>query len=324
MSTTFGTPRPFLNQLANFIPAIGWLQTYDRTWLRPDLVAGITLAAYLLPAGIGDASLAGLPAQAGIYACLFSGLVFWAFCSSRQTAITVTSAISLLIGSTLGGLAGGDPARFGALAAATALVVALLAFLAWLVRGGAIVNFLSGTVLVGFKAGVALYLASTQLPKLFGFKGGEGSFWGRSAHFFRHLSDTNPAALAVGLGALAVLVLGKAFLKNKPIGLLVVIGSIVVATMIHLEARGVKMLGEVPQGLPPLRVPSIHWSYINAILPLSIACFLLGAVETAAIGRMFAAKHRGRFDSNQEFLALAAANLAAGLGQAFPVSGGMS
>src|SRR4030095_7650158 len=143
MSTTFGTPRPFLNQLANFIPAIGWLQTYEWRWLRPDLVAGITLAAYLLPAGIGDASLAGLAAQAGIYSCLFSGLVFWLFCSSRHTAITVTSAISLIIGSSLGELAKGDASRFGALAACTALMVSLIALIAWLIKAGAIVNFIS-------------------------------------------------------------------------------------------------------------------------------------------------------------------------------------
>ena len=238
--------------LSSFAPGILWLRSYKQEWLRPDLIAGLTLAAYLLPAGIGDASIAGLPAQAGIYACLFSGLVFWLFCSSRHTAITVTSAISLLIGSSLGELAKGDASRFGALAACTALMVSLIALIAWLIKAGAIVNFISETVLVGFKAGVALYLASTQLPKLFGFAGGEGSFWGRSAHFLSHLGKTNVAALTIGVAALAVLVLGKVYLKNKPIGLFVVIGGIAVASLIGLDARGVKLLGDVPQGLPPL------------------------------------------------------------------------
>src|SRR5438105_10725237 len=166
-----------------------------------------------MPAGLADASLANLPPEAGIYACLFSGLVFWFFCSSRHTAITVTSAISLLVGSSLNGLAGGDASRFGALAAGTALLVAVIALIAWLVKAGAIINFISETVLAGFKAGVAIYLASTQLPKLFGFKGGEGNFWERSGHFLSHLGETNLAALTIGLGALAVLVLGKVFLK---------------------------------------------------------------------------------------------------------------
>src|SRR2546421_8569542 len=116
--------------LARLIPAFNWLRTYDRNWLRGDVVAGITLAAYLLPAGLGDASLANLPPQAGLYACLFGGLVFWLFCSSRHTAITVTSAISLLVGASLGEIAGGDTTRFSALAAGTASLVALLRLLA--------------------------------------------------------------------------------------------------------------------------------------------------------------------------------------------------
>src|SRR5215471_6788856 len=121
---------------SSFLPSLRWLRRYEATWLRGDFVAGITLAAYLLPAALGDASLAGLPPEAGLYACLFSGLVFWLFCSSRQTVITVTSAISLLIGSSIGGLAGGDPARFRALAACTALLVAAVALVAWLIRAG--------------------------------------------------------------------------------------------------------------------------------------------------------------------------------------------
>ncbi|HYW70701.1 MAG TPA: SulP family inorganic anion transporter [Pyrinomonadaceae bacterium] len=317
-------PPRLLSRIAKFAPAFAWLRSYDPAWLAADLIAGLTLAAYMLPAGIGDASLAGLPAQAGIYACLFSGLIFWVFCSSRHTAITSTSAISLLVGSSLGAIAGGDTSRFAALATCTALLVAAIAFVAWLVRAGAIVNFISETVMIGFKAGVGLHLASTQLPKLFGFSGGEGSFWRRSAHFFSHISETNSASLAIGGAALAILILGKIFLKNKPVGLFVVIGGVIAASLLGLNARGVKLLGEVPQGLPPLGLPAVQLADINRLLPLAVACFMLGAVETAAIGRMFAAKHRNKFEPNQEFLGLAAANLATGLGHAFPVSGGMS
>lgn len=322
MSADLAHPRQ--SKLSLYVPPALWLRTYQMSWLRPDVIGGLTLAAYLLPAGIGDASLAGLPPEAGMYACMFSGFFFWLFCSSRHTAISVTSAISLLIGSSLGALAGGDASRFASLAAATAFLVGLIALIAWLVKAGAVVNFISETVLVGFKAGVALYLASTQLPKLFGFKGGEGSFWKRSAHIFEHLGETNSAALLVGLGALAVLILGKVFLKNKPVGLFVVIGGIVLASAMNFEALGVKLLGEVPQGFPPLRIPGVHLSDLNELMPLALACFALGAVETSAIGRMFAEKHHERFDSNQELLGIAAGNLAAGLGQAFPVSGGMS
>src|SRR5213594_792484 len=305
-------------------PAVTWLHNYHRAWFRLDLLAGVTLAAYLLPAALGDASLANLRPEAGLYACLFSGLVFWIFCGSRYTAVSVTSAISPVIGSSLGEITGGNSMRFGALAAGTALLVSLIAFVAWLAKAGVLAHFISESVMTGFKCGVALFLASTQLPKLFGFHGAHGSFWGNAGFFFSHLNETNMTSLLVGGIALALLVLGKIFLEHKPVALFVVIGGIVAASMLSLETRGVKLIGAVPQGLPPLKVPALYWRDLSELLPLALACFLLGAVETAAIGRMFAAKHGGRFDANQENLALAASNLVAGLGRGFPVSGGMS
>lgn len=310
--------------LARIAPGLSRLGEYQRGWFRADLIAGVTLAAYLMPAGLADASLANLPPQAGLYACLFSGLIFWVFCSSRHTAITVTSAISVLVGASLGELAGGDTSRFGALAACTALLVGAIAFLAWLVKAGVIVKFISESVLIGFKCGIALFIASTQLPKFLGFKGSHGDFWERSGYLLLHLGDTNRASLVLGLCAIAVLLLGKKFLKNKPVALFVVIAGILVASMMDLGSLGVKILGEVPQGLPPFGLPAIHLSDINNLLPLALACFLLGTVETAALGRMFALKHGYRFDANQELLGIAGANVMAGLGHGFPVSGGMS
>ena len=321
---TPASPVPSGGRVARALPGLSLLRNYDRAWLRPDLVAGLTLAAYTLPSGIADASLAQLPPQAGLYACLFSGLVFWLFCSSKQTAITVTSAISLLIGATLGEIGNGDPARISALAACTALLVAGFSLLIWLLDGGSVVNFVSETVLVGFKAGVALHLASTQLPKLFGISGTHGDFWERMRHFLAHLGETHQATLMLGLAALALLILGKVFLANRPVALFVVVGGIAYAGFADLGARGVKLLGEVPQGLPTPGLPLVTWVDLNELLPLAMACFLLAAVETAAIGRMFGLKHGYRVDTNQEFLALAGANLASGLGRGFPVSGGMS
>src|SRR5436190_23723104 len=263
------------SRFSQWVPALTWLRSYQPGWLRGDIAAGVTLAAYLLPAGIGDATLAGLPPQAGIYACLFSGAIFWLFCSSRHTAITVTSAISLLMGSSLGALAGGDPSRFGALAAGTALLVAALAFTAWLLKAGVIVKFISETVLIGFKSGVALYLASTQLPKLLGIHGSHGNFWERSWALLTHLGDTNWMSCALGVGALAILILGKKFWPNRPIAILVVAGGIAVASLTDLGHHGVKVLGEVPQGLPPIGVPALHWNDLNELLPLELPFFLL-------------------------------------------------
>src|SRR6266403_3924539 len=163
--------------LARWIPALSWLRASDRSWLRSDVLAAVTLAAYLLPAAMGDASLANLRPEAGLYACLFGGLVFWIFCGSRYTVVSITSAISLVIGSSLGEITGGNTMRFGALAAATALLVSLIAVIAWLAKAGVLVHFISESVMTGFKSGVALFLASTQLPKLFGFHSAHGSFW---------------------------------------------------------------------------------------------------------------------------------------------------
>lgn len=321
MSATSVKPE---SRWSGVIAARAWLRKYDKSWLRADVAAGVTLAAYLLPAALGDASLAGLPSEAGLYSCLFGGLVFWIFCSSRHTSITVTSSISLLIGSSLGAMAGGDPTRYAAMAACTALLTAAIAFLAWFARAGSAVNFISESVMVGFKAGVAMHLASTQLPKLFGVKGGHGDFWERMGVFFSHVSETNFTSLLLGGAALALLILGKKFLPNKPVALFVVVGGIAAATFIDFGAQGVKLLGEVPQGLPMPGLPAVRYEDLRELLPLALACFLLGAVETAAIGRMFADKHGYRLDNNQELLALAGSNLAAGLTQGFPISGGMS
>jgi len=301
-----------------------WLPRYRAEWLRADVVAGLTLAAYLVPAGIGDASLADLPPQAGLYACLFGALIFWIFCSSRQTVITVTSALSLLVGASVAELSTGDPARHAALAACLALMIAVLAIAAYLIRAGSAVAFFSETVLVGFKAGLALYLASTQLPKLFGFAGSHGDFWARIHHLVTNLGQANPAAATVGLTALAALLAGRLWLRNRPVAFLVVVAGIMAAGVFDVQSMGVALLGDVPKGLPEPGLPAVTRADLNALFPTAIACFVLATVETSAIGRMFAQKHGRRFDANQELLALGLANAAAGLGRSFPVSGGMS
>ena len=303
---------------------IEWLRTYDRSTFRADLVAGVMLAAYLLPAGIADASLAGLPPEAGLYACLFGGLIFWSLCSSRQTAITVTSAISLLIGTSIGELSAGDPTRHVALAMGASLLVGAMGVVAWATRAGMVVNFVSETVLVGFKCGIAFVLAGTQIPKLLGFAGGHGSFWSRFAHIVEHIHETHAPSLVLGVVALTIILAGKKLLPGKPVALFVVVGGVVATSVLHLHDAGIKVLGEVPQGLPRLGLPALSVLDLNDVLPIAVACFLLAAVESAAIGRMFALKHGYRFDPNKELLAIGGANLLAGLGRGFPISGGMS
>lgn len=313
-----------LGRFARFMPALAWLPGYRVKDLPADLLAGLLLAAYLIPSGIGDASLAGLPPQAGLYASLFPGLVFWIFCSSRQTAVSATSALSLVMGSSLGALAAGDASDFAALAGCTALLVAAIAFAAWLVKAGDIVNFASESVMAGFKTGVALFLISSQLPKLLGIKPVHGGFWDQTTHLLANVNSINPAAAAIGVGALVLLWVGNLGLKNRPVALLVLAGGIALGTLGRWEANGVAMLGSLPKGLPVPGFPEVGLSQIRELLPLAFACFLLCVFETAAIGRIRSKEDGVRFDTNQEFLALAGANLMGGLGRAFPVSGGIS
>jgi sulfate permease, SulP family len=203
-------------------------------------------------------------------------------------------------------------------------MVASVAFAAYLFRAGTAINFFSETVLLGFKCGLAFYLASTQLPKLFGFARSHGDFWENMGHFFGSLEKSNPASLTAGLLALAVLLVGKTAFKHRPVALIVLIVSIVLAGTLLLDRRGVAVLGDVPRGLPLPSIPRVSRADVDALIPLAMACFLLSAVETSAIERMFSSKHGYRLDATQEFLAIGAANLVAGLGSGFPVSGGSS
>src|SRR6478672_10766073 len=175
----------------SYLPILGWLPTYQLAWLRFDVVAGITLAAYAVPVSLAYAGLAGLPPQMGLYCYLIAGLGYAIFGSSRHLAVGPTSAISLLLGVTLAGLAAGDPARQAALAPLTALVVAGVFVLAWLLRLSVLVSFISESILTGFKAGAALAIASTQLPKLLGVRGGGDDFFARIAQLVRQGPDTN-------------------------------------------------------------------------------------------------------------------------------------
>jgi high affinity sulfate transporter 1 len=305
-------------------PPAQWLSTYRPQWLAHDAVAGVTLAAYGIPVSLAYASLAGLPPHYGIYCYLVGGLAYALFGSSRQLAIGPTSAISMLVGVTVAGMAQDDPVRWAGIAALTALVMAAMCFLAWLFRLSSLVNFISESILLGFKAGAALTIAMTQLPKLLGVKGGGEHFFERIAVLWGQLPETNMAVLAFGLVALTVLLLGEKFLPGRPIALFVVVASIVVLSVTSLGELGFKVVGALPQGLPDFQLPGLRIRDVDGVLPLAFACFLLAYVESVSAARTLAQAHRYEIDPRQELLGLGAANLAAGLFQAYPVAGGLS
>ena len=312
------------SRLSSAFPVAEWLPRYSVSWLRPDFVAGLTLAAYAIPVSLAYASLAGVPPQAGLYCYLVGGIAYAVFGTSRQAAIGPTSAISILIGSALGAMSPGDLGRQSELAMAVAVLTGLIGIIAWFFRLGNIANFVSETVLSGFKVGAGLVIASTQLPKLFGIATGGSNFFTRLLEIFRHLGETNLPTLAVGVGALLLLILGERFLPGRPVSLFVVVAAIVMMSFFPLADRGVKTVGVIPAGLPKLSWPLVHWHELDDLLGLALACFLLSYVETISVVRTFALKHRYAIDADQELLALGAANLVAGIGQGFPVAGGMS
>ncbi len=305
-------------------PPAQWLATYQPRWLIRDLVAGVTLAAYGVPVSLAYASLAGLPPQYGVYGYLFGGLCYALFGSSRQLAIGPTSAISMLVGVTVAGMASGDPVRWCDIAELTALIVAGICVLAWLLRLSSLVNFMSETILLGFKAGAALTIAMTQLPKLFGVKGGGDNFFERIVVLGRQLHDTNLAVLAFGLSALALLLIGERLLPGRPVALLVVAISIVVLSVTSLSDLGFNLVGALPRGLPDFHAPRLSLRDVDGVIPLAFACFLLAYVESVSAARTLAHAHRTEIDPRQELLGLGVANLGAAFFQSYPVAGGLS
>jgi len=305
-------------------PPARWLPRYRSSWLGNDVVAGITLAAYAIPVSLAYASLAGLPPQYGIYCYLVGGLAYALFGSSRQLAVGPTSAISMLVGTTVAGMSGGDVALGAKIAALVALVFAVMSFLAWLLRLSSLVNFISETILLGFKAGAALTIAMTQLPKLFGVPGGGDHFFERVWVLGGQMPDTRPVILAFGVAAITLLVAGDKLFPSRPVALGVVIASIVALTVTPLAHFGFKTVGVLPAGLPALALPDLRLRDIDGVIPLAFACFLLAYIEGVSAARALAQNHGDEIDPRQELLGLAAANCAAAFGQGYPVAGGLS
>ncbi|MET0677163.1 MAG: SulP family inorganic anion transporter [Bradyrhizobium sp.] len=305
-------------------PPADWLSGYQAVWLRGDIIAGITLAAYAIPVSLAYAALAGLPPQIGIYGYMLGGIGYALLGTSRQLAVGPTSAISLMIAATVGPLAAGDAIRYAQVASLAAVAVALLCVVAWLFRLSMLVRLVSDSILVGFKAGAGLTIIMTQLPSLFGVSGGGRHFFDRAVMLAGQLGDMHLIVLAIGLAAIVLLLLGARLLPGRPVGLAIVILSIVVATLLGLPALGVAVTGEIPQGLPGLSMPTFGLLEPDELFPLAAGILLLAYVEGVSAARSFASRHGYPLDVRQEFLGLGAANLAVALAHGYPVAGGLS
>jgi sulfate permease, SulP family len=311
-------------RLSSIFQVTQWTRSYNKNWLRPDIIAGITVGAFTIPEAMAYVSLAGLPPEVGLYSAMVALLVYLIFGTSRQLSVGPTSTLSILVGSTLGSLLIVNAGQYAMMASLVAVAAGILALLSWALRLGFIVKFISKTVLTGFLAGIALFVASGQLPKLFGISGSSGNFFERIYYLLVHIDQTNLYTLAIGVGGILFLFLATKKFPKLPNTLILVIGSIVLITLTDMTSLGVKIVGSIPQGLPNLIIPNPNLIDSNVLLTLAITVFLVSYVEGILFATEYAAKHSYKIDDNQELLALGASNVVVGLFQGLPIGGVLS
>jgi high affinity sulfate transporter 1 len=313
--------------IARFAPMLAWLPQYDRTWLRPDLIAGLTLWGLVVPEAMAYAGIAGLPPQAGLYTLLASLSIYALFGSSRHLTVQATSATAALLAATIlaFGVSASDPARYQAYASALVIVVGLVFLVAGLARLGFVTQFLSKPVMDGFVTGLAIFVAVGQLNKLFGVESGEGNTLIKLLEIIRQLPAANWIAFAVGASALALLFLLPRLNRQLPAGLIVLFGFIVLSWALDLPGHfGVAVVGALPAGLPALAWPQIPlMAWVQLVLP-AMGILLVAYSEALGVAREFAEKHGYEIDPDQELYAHAFVNLASGFLGGMLAGGSMS
>jgi SulP family sulfate permease len=307
--------------LLRWVPGLALLRDYRREWLLADLLAGVSVCVVMIPSVIAYAGLMGLPPQHGLYAALVPLLVYPFFGSSRQVIVGPDIAISLLIAGAIAPLAAGDPSRAAVLAASVAVLSGLLLLLGARARIGAIADFLSKPVLVGYMTGAALILVASQLDKLFGVRLEHNDFFPRLAELAGKLHQAHGPTLLFGSGLLAVIVTLRRVAPKIPSALVVVVAAIAASLALRLEGRGVAVVGAFPSGLPSFALPATDWRDIHTLLPAAIGIALLTYTEGILLARAFAAKNGYEVNPNQELTALGLADVFTGLFQGFSVTG---
>ena len=306
------------------IPITDWLPRYSRTYLRGDVIAGIALAGLLIPEAMGYAEIAGLPPQAGLYATVFGLLAYAIFGTSRQLAVSPTSASSAILAATLAPLVIGNPQKYVVLASAVAIVLGLLFLVAGFGKLGFISDFISKPVLKGFVFGIALNIIIKQLPKLLGIEHGSGQAYKQLWHTLTHFMQSNPWTIAVGASALVVLFLVDHFIPRLPGALVVLVAGIAASRILELHQHGVEIVGLIPPGLPRPGLPILAWNDWLQAAPAAVGLVLVLFAESIGAARTFAGKNGYEIDENQELRALGFANVLSGVFRGMQVGGGTS
>ena len=307
--------------MTRWIPGLRAVRTYDRKWARSDVVAGVVLAAILVPQGLAYAELAGLPPVTGLYTSIGCLVGYAVFGPSRILVLGPDSSISPMIFAALLPLvAVGDVHRAIALAGMLAIIVAVIEIGLGIGRLGFVADLLSSEVQVGYMNGLALIIIVGQLPKLFGFSTDAEGFGEEIKAFVLGLHNTVGAALVIGLGVLAILLVLPRFTRVVPAVLIGIVIATVVSALFDLHAHGVATVGTLPKGVP---APSVPWTKFADVGPLMVAALgitLVSLADTIATSSSFGARRGEEVDPNQEMIGIGAANLAAGLLQGFAVS----
>ena len=300
-----------------------WLSAYDRAWFRPDVIAGLTTAAIVIPKAMAYATIAGLPLQVGLYTAFLPMVVYALLGTSRVLSVSTTTTIAILSASALGRLEQTHPGVSLAAATATlAMLVGAMLLLARILRLGFLANFISDPVLTGFKAGIGFVIVVDQFPKLLGFKIHKEGFFLDVVEIVRHLPDTSSATLGVALATFAIIIAFEKLAPKAPTPLIAVAAAIAASAYFGLASHGVSVVGHIPGGFPSLTLPSA--SLMLELWPAAAGIALMSFTETIACGRAFAGPGEPRVDSNQELVALGAGNVIGGLFGAMPSGGGAS
>lgn len=298
-------------------PGLDRMLRYERSWLRGDVVAGVTVAAYLVPQVMAYAEVAGLPPVAGLWAVVGAMTVYALLGSSRQLSVGPESTTALMTAVAIGPLAAGDPARYAALAAALALVVAVLCVVGWVARLGFLGELLSKPVLVGYLAGVAVIMIVSQLDTITGVEVEGSTPLQEIASFVGALPDVHLPTVLLSAAVLLGLLLGSRYFPRAPIPLIAILLAAAAVAWLDLD---VEVIGEVPAGLPSPQVPVVDGGDLASLLLPAVGVTVVAFTDNTLTARAFATRGGYRVDANQELLALGGANLAAGLSQGFPVS----
>ncbi len=308
-------------RLSRAAPGLADLWSYRCTDFPGDLIAGLSVAAVALPVGVAYAQLAGFRPEIGLYASILPLVAYALFGTSRQLIVGPDAATCALVAAAVGPAAAGNEDLYFSLSLTLALLAGLFCITASFLKLGALADFLSKPILVGFLNGMGLSIALGQIGKIFGFSIGKEGIVPRVVEFVSKLGLTHPPTLAIGLLAFLVLVISPKLIPRVPAALAAMVVTGLVVKLLVLEATGVKVVGAVPSGLPPFRLPALPAEHLPALFAQAAGVALIGFSSMMLTARSFATKNRYEIDVDREFAALGAANIAAAISQGFAVSG---